>query len=137
SLQTLLHTNIDLKALAETGSARIEKLARVAENYHERFRQRNLVDPSELLWRAIECRPERRKIYVYGYFHPRIDELEFIDVIAGDESEIVLPCLEASPIFSENREAVLYLQQRGWQVEEEAPTPLTIGETAALDFAMG
>lgn len=137
SLQTLLHTNIDLKALAEAGSARIEKLAHVAENYRERFRQRNLVDPSEVLWQAIECRPERRKIYVYGYFHPRIDELEFIDIIAGEESEIALPCLEEHPIFSENREAMLYLQQRGWQVEEETPTPLTLGEIAALGFATG
>jgi hypothetical protein len=137
SLQTLLRTNIDLKELAKVGSARVERLARVAGNYSERCRQRKLVDPSEVLWRAIECKPERRKIYVYGYFRPRVDELAFIDAIAANESEIVLPCMEEHPIFSENREAVIYLKQRGWQVEEESPTPLTLGESTSLDFAVG
>jgi RecB family exonuclease len=136
SLQTLLRTNVDLKALSNVRVARVQNLARVAESYRARLRKRNLVDSSEVLWRAVGCRPMRRKIHVYGYFRPRIDELSFIDAIADDGSEVVLPCTE-HPIFNENREAVKYLEQLGWQVEDESRTPLTIGERLALGFAAG
>jgi len=133
SLQTLLRTNADLKALANIGSSRVRSLVRVAENYRARLRERKLVDQAEVLWRAIECNLTPRKIYVYGYFRPRIDELSFIDAIGADGSAFGLPCSKNS-IFSENREAVELLSQRGWQVEREACAPSTIGERLSLDF---
>lgn len=133
SLQTLLRTNADLKALAYVGSSRVQKLVRVVENYRAQLRERNLVDQSEVLWRAVECNLTPRKIYVYGYFRPRIDELSFADAIGANGSAFGLPCSEDS-IFSENREAVELLSQRGWQVEREERAPSTIGERLSLDF---
>lgn len=136
SVQTLLRTNADLARLMDVGSGRVKDLAQVTANYRTRLRNSNLVDQSEVLWRAAERGPARRKIYVHGYFRPRVDELTFIDGLAGDESEFILPCTE-HPISSENREAVEFLRQRGWDVDDNAAGELTIGQRLAIDFASG
>lgn len=136
SVQTLLRTGSDLVGLMEADSVRVRDLARVTASYRERLRDNNLVDQSEALWRAAELKPVRRKVYIHGYFRPRVDELAFIDAIAGDGSEFILPCSEY-PISSENREAVEFLRQRGWKVDDAASGPLTLGQRLALDFASG
>lgn len=136
SVQTLLRTDADLTGLMDVGSKRVRDLARVTAGYITRLRGSNLVDQSEVLWRAAELNPARKKVYIHGYFRPRVDELAFIDAIAGDESEFVLPCTE-HPISSENREAVEFLRQRGWVVDSTAAGPLTPGQRLAIDFASG
>lgn len=136
SVQTLLRTGSDLAGLMEVDSARVRDLARVTAVYRERLRDNNLVDQSEALWRAAELSPARRKVYVHGYFRPRVDELAFIDAIAGDGSEFILPCTE-HPISGENREAVEFLSQRGWDVDDSSAGPLTSGQKLAIDFASG
>lgn len=135
-VQTLLRTNADLTLLAKVGAGRVQSLARVTANYCARLQRKNLVDQSEVLWRASERSPARKRVHVYGYFRPRVDELAFVDAVAGDGSEFILPC-DAHPVFSENREAVEFLRQRGWRVENDSSAPATVGERLAADFAAG
>ena len=137
SVQTLLRTGADLALLERIGSPRVRDLARVTHSYLGKLRARKLVDSSEVIWHAVK-RPRlpRRNILVHGYFRPRVDELEFINSVAGDGSDYFLPCTE-HPLFGENREAAEFLIQRGWQAygdESADQLPSDLGKALALKF---
>lgn len=113
AVETLLRTDTDPRKLLDDASDRVRQLAAVTLAYRERLHGEHLLDPAEALWRASRLQLPRKGILVHGYFRPRIDELAFIDMLAGDGSLLVLPCGEHS-IFSENGEAVEFLRGQGW-----------------------
>lgn len=135
ALKAILRAGIDLDKLETVSSIRTQQLARLARVYTAKLREGGLVDPSEVLWQATSLQPQRQSVLIYGYFHPRIDELAFLNAIAGDGSMMLLPCSD-SAIFIDNHEAVGWLQQQGWQVEA-AVVPATTGEQLQACFLNG
>lgn len=92
-------------------SSRTRQLIQVTRCYQQRLREQGWVDSHELLWRAAEIAStneiERRSLLIYGYFHPRADELAWVEAIAQDPS---LLCLTSS----QSAALIPPLQQRGW-----------------------
>lgn len=133
AVETLLRTDTDPRKLLDDASDRVRQLAAVTLAYRERLHGEHLLDPAEALWRASRLQLPRKGILVHGYFRPRIDELAFIDMLAGDGSLLVLPCGEHS-IFSENGEAVEFLRGQGWETVDADPDSMSIGERLAETF---
>jgi len=133
ALYSILRAGIDIDALFAIGSPRTQQLCVIASAYQAKLRETGFIDPAEVLWQASRLQPERQSILIYGYLHPRIDELAFLDAVAGDGSMIILPTPNA--IFIDHQETVEWLQQQGWKVEASAQIPSTLGEQlqACLD----
>jgi RecB family exonuclease len=117
ALKAILRAGVDLEALKNFLGERVQQLARLADAYQVGLRTLGAIDPAEIFWQATRCQPERQSIFVYGYFHPRRDELTFLNAVAGEGSVMILPCAEED-IFTSNREAISWLQQQGWVVDE-------------------
>ena len=139
SVQTLIRTNLDLTNLSLDKAEKLHDLSKVTNIYLEKLHNKGLIDSAEILWKAIDCKPQKRIVYVHGYYRPRIDELAFIDSISADKSIFNLPCTDDA-IFGENRDAIRFLTQIGWSVEnrlfetEFEEFKATTGERLALDF---
>lgn len=118
TIQTILRSMPSLPADVEVFSEKVKQLFRVTHTYQTILRQDSLIDRAEVLWQAVGEQPERRSLLLYGYFHPRPDELAFIEAIAGEDSVFCLPVTEHS-LFNENRAIANQLQNCGWQVTEE------------------
>jgi len=133
ALHSILRAGIDIDALFAIGSPRIQQLCAIASAYQAKLRETGFIDPTEVLWQASRLQPERQSILIYGYLHPRIDELAFLDAVAGDGSMMFLPAPDT--IFIDNQETVKWLQQQGWKVEVSAQIPSTLGDQqqACLD----
>lgn len=142
SVQTLLRMNIDLQKLFSNKSSKIQNLAQVTHLYVEILRAKGLIDSAQILWKAAELHPQSRRTFIYGFYRPRIDELNFIDAISTDGSFVFIPCTTDS-IFRENQDAVQFLTQKGWELEknlfeeELLNENLTVGERTALGFISG
>lgn len=110
-----------LEAIARNGGDRASKLARLTRRYQQLLHQQQYLDESEILWQATQhaTRDNAPPYLFWGYFHPRRDELAFLEAIAPDGSILVLPAIDGD-IFADHRESVNWLQQRGWQVETKA-----------------
>lgn len=137
SVQTLLRTGADLSLLERVGSPRVKNLARLTKSYLGKLRARRFVDPSEVIWQAVKgSHLTRRNILVHGYFRPRVDELELINLVADNGSDYFLPCAE-HPAFGENREAAEFLTQRGWQAHvggSDDRSSFDLGKTLTFKF---
>lgn len=135
ALEAVLRAGINIDALKAIGSARTISLAAIASAYKARLRETGFIDPAEVLWQASHLQPERQSVLVYGYFHPCIDQLAFLDAMAGDGSIMMLPHPDA--IFIDNQEGIEWLQQQGWQVEASAQVLSTLGEQLQACFING
>ncbi|MBK7597333.1 MAG: PD-(D/E)XK nuclease family protein [Acidobacteria bacterium] len=136
SMQALLRTGIDPNNLLNYQSERVRQLAEITLVYQAMLHQQRLLDPSEALWHASRLKLNRKPIVVYGYFRPRIDELAFIDALAGEGSRFLVPCADHS-IFRENRKALEFLRSRNWEVEEPGTSLTTYGQRIANSFLTG
>ncbi len=136
SVDALLRSGTDPSILIDDESERVRNLAKVAAGYLEILAREKLVDPAEALWRAAKIEAERRAVMIYGYFRPRIDELEFIDTLSGDGSQFILPAGD-DPIFKGNREAAEFLESRGWEIDRTMKPTQKYGESVAAGFLKG
>ncbi|UBF30456.1 PD-(D/E)XK nuclease family protein (plasmid) [Kovacikia minuta CCNUW1] len=122
-------TQINLEACSD----RARQLIAVTQRYQQILRQRNWVDPGEVLWRAIELEPQPIPVLIYGYFQPRPDELAFINHMAAEGSIFFLP-LAGEDLFQESQVAVTWLQQQGWKVDAFQSLSQTVGERLGQQF---
>ncbi|QQS48557.1 MAG: PD-(D/E)XK nuclease family protein [Acidobacteriota bacterium] len=136
SVDALLRAGIDPSILFDDDSERVRSLAKVTAGYLEILAGEKLVDPAEALWRAAGLGIGKRAILFWGYFRPLIDELEFIDALAGDGSRFILPAGD-DPIFKGNREAAEFLESRGWEIDRTMNPSQTYGESVAAGFLKG
>lgn len=135
-LGTVLRTGVDLDALREHGSVRANFLVDTAEIYVKFLAKRNLIDRESVLWRASQLEMTKRKLFVYGYFRARKEEILFIDKIADDGSVFFLPS-HSNSIFEVNRAWIDNLKQHGWEIdatEEPARKDGPAGALAASRF---
>jgi CRISPR/Cas system-associated exonuclease Cas4 (RecB family) len=132
-LKMLFRKGIDLEKLAGSDVDRAVALSRVAQAYQRHLTSFNCIDPASILWRAAECHPDVKALFVYGYFTPELDELAFINAIAADQSHFFLPTSDDA-LFSQNHAHLAWLQSQGWQVESQLPKTQTVGETTAHSF---
>jgi hypothetical protein len=131
SVRELLRAGVDEKQLSRLTSARGKPLAQVTDAYRTLLRQLRLVDAAEALWEAARLEPERQSVLVYGYARLGAGECAFLDAVAGDGSELLLP-YASHPLFVDTEETAQLLQTRGWRVDTCARRPVTIGEELAL-----
>ena len=115
-LRTVLRIGIDLSSLRHHGSPRARFLADVAEIYVDSLAKIGLIDREAVLWRVSQLELERERLFVYGYFRARKEEILFIDRFAADESVFFLPCHENS-IFEVNRTWAHTLNELGWTID--------------------
>jgi hypothetical protein len=66
AVQTLLRSSPLSTMTVDNCSERAKHLVQVTQRYQAILRQQNQVDAAELLWRAVEQRPERHPILIYG-----------------------------------------------------------------------
>ena len=132
AVRALLRSGLSPDTSLEGLSARSAELARAAQAYQARLRERSTVDPGEAYWRAAELAPPRQAICFYGYFQPEWDELAWMEALAADGS-LLLPASDA-PLWSEGRTLMPWLTQRGWQIRTEAAAPQTPGERLSQAF---
>ncbi len=98
---------------------RFQPLVNLAEIYQQRLREKKLLESAEILWFASQLNPIRQSLLVYGYDFPLMDQLQFVDAVAGDRSVWFLPVVN-HPLFSENQlTAIAWLQERGWQIKHD------------------
>ncbi|MEH2236648.1 hypothetical protein [Nostoc sp.] len=126
AVKAILRAGINLESLAAASSNRTQQLALLTQTYVSLVRERDMIDPAEVLWQASNVITKRQPVLIYGYFHPRIDQLNFLNAIADDGSVIVLPCPESSN-FLDTQKAVECLQQQGWEVQVLAETNPSFG----------
>lgn len=136
AVKAILRAGINLKSLAAVHSNRTKQLAFLAQTYVSLLREQGMIDPAEVLWQASDVITKRQPILIYGYFHPSIDQLKFLNAIADDGSAIILPCPKSSN-FIDIQNAVEWLQQQGWELQVSEPTNLAVGEQLQDCFLNG
>jgi len=136
ALKALLRAGINPESLAAVSSTRTQQLALLAQTYVSLLRERGMIDPAEVLWQGSGATTKRHPVLIYGYFHPRIDQLNFLNAIADDGSVMVLPCPESST-FVDPQKAVEWLQHQGWEVQALKETHPSLGEQLQDCFVNG
>ncbi|QSJ20424.1 PD-(D/E)XK nuclease family protein [Nostoc sp. UHCC 0702] len=126
-IKAILRAGINLQSLAAVSSNRTKQLAVLTQTYVSLLREKGMVDAAEVLWQASGVITNRQPVLIYGYFHPRIDQLHFLNAIAHNHSVMVLPCPESSS-FVDNQKAVDWLQQQSWQVQVFKQTNPSLGQ---------
>ncbi|WP_204139008.1 PD-(D/E)XK nuclease family protein [Halomicronema sp. CCY15110] len=126
TVRSLLQSSPNLGNVSGTFSERTHQLLHVAQAFQQALHGENLVDLSELYWRAIEHFPEPQKVLIYGYFQPRLDELAWMNAIAASDSALFLPAPDA-PLFQDVQRSVEWLVEQGWEVVAEAIDTEAIG----------
>jgi ATP-dependent helicase/DNAse subunit B len=140
----MLRSGVDLRRLAKVGSPRSRSAAAIAGRYVQILLVDKLIDPDAVLWAAVERElVQKLNVVIYGYFRSRQlearpEELEFIDLLAGNGSIFYLPCGSA-PVFAANREWLRVLSERGWEVDKSVSNRATSSgpESLAERFATG
>lgn len=128
SRQKLLRSGVDLQLLINNNSLRIRRLAEVTYLYEQDLEKNGYIDQDQLFWKAIKYQPKPQPLLIYGYFQPQPDEVEFINLVAGENSIWVLPTGKAE-FFAKNRKAIAYLESQGWQVNyQENDDKFSLGE---------
>ncbi len=121
AVRSLLQSSSSLKPDSANLSIRAAHLITLAQQYQAALHQHGIFDESELYWRAAELAVDPQKIFVYGYFQPRPDELAWIDKLAADESIVFLP-MGGTALFAEVQSAVNFLEKKGWSVADDEIT---------------
>ncbi|MBR8836034.1 MAG: PD-(D/E)XK nuclease family protein [Stigonema ocellatum SAG 48.90 = DSM 106950] len=136
AVKALLCAGINLESLAAVSSTRTQQLALLAQTYVSLLRERGMIDPAEVLWQGSGTTTKRQPVLIYGYFHPRIDQLNFLNAIADDGSVMVLPSPESST-FVDTQKAVEWLQHQGWEVQALKETHPSLGKQLQDCFVNG
>lgn len=132
SRQKLLKSGVDLNLLTHHNSRRIRDLAQVTNRYKQKLQKQGYIDQDQLFWEAINYQTQAptpaQTLLIYGYFQPQLDQVKFINLVAGEGSIWVLPT-GTEEIFAKNREAIAYLESKGWQVNyQENDDNFSLGE---------
>jgi len=135
TIQTVLQSIVN-PDFSSTSSQRVRDLFHVVRRYQEKLRELNYIDTGEMLWQAISIISQREKLCIYGYFDPRIDELEFIKAIASEDSIIYLPYQEEQHFFLRQKKVIEQLTNSGWEIHDlaVATTLPSLGEKLAQQF---
>ncbi len=115
ALKAILRAGIDVNELAAASSSRTQQLARLVQAYMQLLRQENIVDSTEVFWQASNIIHQPQQLLIYGYFNPRIDQLNFLNKIADDGSIMVLPYAEKNYLIN-YQEAVDLLDNNDWEI---------------------
>ncbi|MDY6940766.1 MAG: PD-(D/E)XK nuclease family protein [Cyanobacteriota bacterium] len=125
AVKSILRAGIDLETLASVSQPKVRQLAHLTRTYQQQLAEYRAIEPSELFWHASRFmkgqKGDRQPLFIYGYFQPRRDRLAFIDAIAAEGSAIVLPCQDED-IFTDNRQAIDWLQKREWEIIDNPPS---------------
>lgn len=128
AIKAILRAGINVNELVSLSSSRTQQLARLAQAYTRFLRQESIVDSAELFWQFSNINNHIfARLFVYGYFNPGIDQLHFLNKIAGDGSVIILPGADKNT-FTNYQETVDWLENNGWEVEVLSETSATLGE---------
>lgn len=95
---------------------RFQPLVDLVRTYQQRLREKKLLSEAEIFWFASQLNPPRQSLLVYGYDFPQMDQLQFVDAIAGDRSVWFLPLVN-HPLFTAHQKGITWLQEKGWQIE--------------------
>jgi CRISPR/Cas system-associated exonuclease Cas4 (RecB family) len=136
AIQAILRAGVNLEALAAVDSARTRQLAHLADAYTNLLRAEGMVDSASVLWEASRMVTKRQPLLIYGYFQPRIEQLNFLDAIAHDGSILVLPCL-SSGAFKDIQAAIDWLKQQNWQVQEFQENCQSLSKQLVESFLQG
>lgn len=117
SLKAILRAGINTDELQVNSSFRTQQLALIVQSYTRLLREQLIFDPAELFWQASHIVKERQVLFIYGYLNPRIDQLNFINTVAGDGSVIVMTDNDSSN-FADIKTSINWLRQQGWEVIE-------------------
>lgn len=115
-LGTVLRTGIDLYLLRKHGSTHANFLADIAEIYVSSLAERNMIDREAVLWRASQLEVPKEKLFIYGYFRARKEEVLFIDKITAEGSVFFLPS-HSNSIFEVNRVWADKMKELGWEID--------------------
>ena len=116
AVRELLRLNADLEQVASCGG-RLGRLAAVAQAFRRLLGERGLIDAAQIFFEAARV-VEGRQVTVTGYPRLGLGELVFLDALAMDGSQLVLPYAEDA-LFTENAEAAVFLEARGWTTVRE------------------
>ena len=109
AVRELLRLNADLGLVASRGG-RMTKLAEVARAFKNALATRGLIDSSQVFFKAAKT-VTPIQLTVTGYPRLGLGELTFLDAVAADGSQLVLPFADDA-LFTENLEAA-QLSRRG------------------------
>ena len=113
AVRELLRLDAELGTVAACGG-RLARLAEVTGAYKRRLAERGLVDAAQVFSEAARVTQEIH-VTVTGYPRLGLGELTFLDALAADGSQLILPFGEDA-LFTENGEAAHFLEARGWRV---------------------
>lgn len=127
TVRSLLQSSSNLNAVLNNVSERTRQLLQVAQTFQQALHEEQLIDLSELYWRAVEQAPEPQNVLIYGYAQPRCDELAWINAIADSDSALFLPAPNAS-LFQDVQQSVEWLVEQGWEIATESVEEKSVGE---------
>ena len=134
TLNSLFRSGVDLHELQQYPSVRVQKLAALALVYQQKLREKKAIASAEVFWQGSQNVSNINAYLFYGYFTPSEDQLALIDAIAGDNSMMILPSGEEN-LFSENNQAIAYLQAREWQIHQNnASEDIYLGKQLQQSF---
>lgn len=136
ALKAILRAGIDVNELAAASSSRTQQLARLVQAYMQLLRQENIVDSTEVFWQASNIIHQPQQLLIYGYFNPRIDQLNFLNKIADDGSIMVLPYADKNALIN-YQEAVDLLENNDWEIRVLGEESKTLGEELQNCFLTG
>lgn len=133
AVKALLRAGLHLQSIQAYPSRSIQQIAELTERYRAQLHQEGLIDAADLFWQATQRCSERQTIGLYGYAHLQIDELTFLNAIAGDGSVICLPDADLEQAIS-NQQAISWLQHQGWETEIWEETHPSVGKQLQRAF---
>lgn len=116
AVRELLRLNADLAHVASCGG-RLRRLAEVAQTFKRLLAERGLIDAAQVFFEAARA-VERSQVTVTGYPRLGLGELVFLEALAADGSQLILPYAEDA-LFTENMETAVLLEARGWVIVRE------------------
>lgn len=109
---------------------RFQPFVDLVRKYQQRLREKKLLSEAEIFWFASQLNPPQQSLLVYGYDFPLMDQLQFVDAIAGDRSVWFLPLVN-HPLFTAHQTRITWLQERGWQIKNDVKNDKIVQEVAA------
>ena len=101
AVRELLRLDADLERVVSCGG-RLTRLADVTRAFKCLLSERGLVDAAQVFFEAARV-TERSRVTVTGYPRLGLGELVFLDALAADGSQLVLPYADDAPVHRERR----------------------------------
>jgi ATP-dependent helicase/DNAse subunit B len=126
-VRELTRIGISPDELKRSQAQQTQHLAELLKRYHHALQEAQLVDRSQVIWRALPLITKTQRLLVTGY--PRLGsaDLHFLDAIADTGSHLILPTAEHN-MFSRNNEAKTHLAHHGWTMIVDPSPGTTLGE---------